>query len=533
MNIIRTEIPDVLIIEPRIFEDERGFFMETYHKDKYREFGIPSTFVQDNFSYSQKGTLRGLHYQAPPFEQGKLIQVTRGSVLDVAVDIRFGSPTFGKYIATVLSDENKRQLWIPPGFAHGFLTLSDNVAFHYKCTNSYSPEHDRGIIWNDPDLNIDWGVKDAEKLELSEKDKKHKRFKDIEKEFVYSSEQRNEKKKKEKLKLLVTGGAGFIGANFIHHILNKYPDYKVTNLDALTYAGNLENLNPVENHPNYEFIKGDITDEELVNELVKDVDIIVHFAAESHVDRSILGASDFVRTNILGTHILLEAAKNNGNKRFHHVSTDEVYGSLGKHDAPFNENTSYDPRSPYSASKAASDGLVRAYYHTHGLPVTISNCSNNYGPYQFPEKLIPLFVTNLIEGKQVPLYGDGLNVRDWLHVSDHCEAIDLIMHDGKIGETYCVGGDSEKTNKDITYGILELMGHGEEMVKFVEDRLGHDRRYAINFSKIKSELGWSPKIDFEQGLKDTVEWYKNNPDWWKNIKTGEYQKYYKKQYGEE
>ncbi len=337
------------------------------------------------------------------------------------------------------------------------------------------------------------------------------------------------------MKLLITGGAGFIGSNFIHYIFKKYPDCEIVNLDLLTYAGNLENLKSLEGNKNYKFVKGDIADEKLVNELVKDIDIVVHFAAESHVDRSILDSKNFIRTNVLGTHILLEAAKSasrrNGNIRFHHISTDEVYGSLWPNDAPFNESTPYDPRSPYSASKAASDHLVRAYFHTYNLPITISNCSNNYGPYQFPEKLIPLFATNLIEGKKVPLYGDGLNIRDWLFVGDHCEAIDLIIHKGKIGETYCIGGNAEKTNKEITYKILELMGKNESSIEFVKDRPGHDRRYAIDFSKIKNELGWEPKVSFEEGLQKTIEWYENNEGWWKNIKSGEYQKYYEKQYG--
>ncbi len=340
------------------------------------------------------------------------------------------------------------------------------------------------------------------------------------------------------MKILVTGGAGFIGANFVHHILEKYsansadgPEYKVVNLDSLTYAGNLANLTEVENNPNYEFVKGDILDKELMNELVARVDAVVHFAAESHVDRSILDSDLFVKTNVNGTLNLLEAAKNNGNKRFHHVSTDEVYGSLGKNDPAFSEETSYDPRSPYSASKASSDHLVRAYFHTHDLPITISNCSNNYGPYQFPEKLIPLFVTNLMEGKKIPVYGTGENIRDWLHVKDHCIAIDRILHDGKIGETYCVGGDAEKTNLEITNLILELMGEGQDKIEYVEDRKGHDKRYAINFSKIKNELGWEPSVSFEEGIRETVEWYKNNQDWWKNIKSGEYQEYYDRQYG--
>lgn len=333
------------------------------------------------------------------------------------------------------------------------------------------------------------------------------------------------------MKLLVTGGAGFIGSNFIRYMLEKYPDYKIINLDLLTYAGNLENLKNLESNSNYQFVKGDIGDKELINNLVGDIDLIVNFAAESHVDRSILDADAFIKTNIVGTYNLLEAAKNNGNTRFHHISTDEVFGSLGPNDPPFNETTPYDPRSPYSASKAASDHLARAYFHTFGLPITISNCSNNYGPYQFPEKLMPLFITNLIEGKKIPLYGDGMNIRDWLYVEDHCEAIDLIIQKGKIGETYCVGGNSEKNNKEITQKILELMEKTEEEVEIAKDRAGHDRRYAIDFSKIKNELGWNPKVSFEEGMQKTVEWYKNNEDWWKNIKSGEYKEYYQKQYG--
>jgi dTDP-glucose 4,6-dehydratase len=338
-------------------------------------------------------------------------------------------------------------------------------------------------------------------------------------------------RKTNNMKLLVTGGAGFIGSNFVRYILNKHPDHEIVNLDLLTYAGNLENLKEVEGNPNYKFVKGDIADKELVNGLVKDCDAIVNFAAESHVDRSILDSSAFIRTNVVGTHNLLEAAKNNGLKRFHHVSTDEVFGHLGPEDAPFNENTPYAPRSPYSASKAASDHLARAYFHTFGLPITISNCSNNYGFFHFPEKLIPLVVTNLIEGKKIPVYGDGLQVRDWLFVEDHCEAIDMILQKGKIGETYCIGGNAEKTNMEIVKKILELLNKGEEMIEYVKDRLGHDRRYAIDFSKIKSELGWQPRTSFEEGMQKTVEWYKENPDWWKKIKSGEYLKYYEEQYG--
>lgn len=333
------------------------------------------------------------------------------------------------------------------------------------------------------------------------------------------------------MKLLVTGGAGFIGSNFIRYILNKYPDYKITNLDALTYAGNLENLKDFENDSRYKFVKGDICDSSLVDELVKDVDVIVHFAAESHVDRSIMDASDFVRTNVIGTQVLLESAREN-KTHFHHISTDEVFGSLSANDSGFNETTPYDPRSPYSASKAGSDHLVRAYYHTYNLPITISNCSNNYGPYQFPEKVIPLFITNLLENKKVPLYGDGMNIRDWIHVDDHNRGVDLIIHKGKIGETYCLGGNCELTNKELTLKIIHSVSKDESMIEYVKDRLGHDRRYAIDYSKIKNELGWEPEIKFEEGLKELVEWYKENSEWVKNCKSGEYREYYNKQYSE-
>ena len=330
------------------------------------------------------------------------------------------------------------------------------------------------------------------------------------------------------MKILVTGGAGFIGSNFIRHILQTYPTYEIINLDLLTYAGNLENLKDLENNQRYNFVKGDICDVGVVDELVKKVDTIVHFAAESHVDRSILDSRAFIQTNVIGTHTLLEAARKAGNKRFHHVSTDEVFGSLGFQDAPFCETTSYDPRSPYSASKAGSDHLVRSYFHTYNLPVTISNCSNNYGPYHFPEKLIPLLITNLIQNKKIPIYGDGLNVRDWLFVRDHCKAIDKIIHKGKIGETYCVGGNCEKTNLEIAEKILNLLGKKTEMIEYVEDRKGHDKRYAINFSKIKNELDWEPEVSFEEGLAKTVTWFVANETWWKNIQSGEYKKYQQK-----
>jgi dTDP-glucose 4,6-dehydratase len=277
-------------------------------------------------------------------------------------------------------------------------------------------------------------------------------------------------------------------------------------------------------------VKGDICDAAVVDKLVATSDMVVHFAAESHVDRSILDSAAFVRTNVIGTHVLLEAARKAGNKRFHHVSTDEVFGSLGAKDKPFSEITPYDPRSPYSASKAGSDHLVRAYFHTHGLPVTISNCSNNYGPYHFPEKLIPLVITNLIQGKKIPVYGDGMQVRDWLHVDDHCRAIDAIVHNGKIGETYCIGGNGEKANIEIVKTILKLLCRDESWIEYVADRKGHDRRYAINFAKMKNELGWEPQISFEAGIEKTVQWFIENEQWWRRIINGEYENYYKEQY---
>ncbi|MEK7115889.1 MAG: dTDP-glucose 4,6-dehydratase [Patescibacteria group bacterium] len=326
------------------------------------------------------------------------------------------------------------------------------------------------------------------------------------------------------MKLLVTGGAGFIGTNFVYHILAAHPEDEIVVLDKLTYAGNIENIAPVRNDPRFRFVKGDICDAAIVDDLVKHADAVVHFAAESHVDRSIKDASPFVMTNVVGTQTLLDACRRNGNVRFHHVSTDEVFGSLGQR-GMFSETSPYDPRSPYSASKAAADHLVRAAWHTHALPVTISNCSNNYGPYQFPEKLIPLCITHLLENKKIPIYGDGMNVRDWLAVEDHCRGVDLALRHGRMGETYCFGGRSERTNSEIAQRILREMGCGRERMEFVTDRQGHDRRYAIDFSKAEKEFGWSPETPFLHGLRKTIDWYKANVDWWKNIQNGTYREY--------
>ncbi len=320
------------------------------------------------------------------------------------------------------------------------------------------------------------------------------------------------------MKLLVTGGAGFIGSNFIHYWLKSHPEDKIINLDVLTYAGHPESLKDIEGNPNYRFVKGDIADADIVKQVMDGVDVVVHFAAESHVDRSIINPLIFAKTNYLGTAVLLDAALNAKVKRFHHISTDEVYGSLSLNDPPFNPDTPYKPRTPYSASKAGSDHLVRAYFATFGLPVTITNCANNYGSYHDPEKLIPRFITNLLEGKKVPLMGKGENVREWLYVEDHARAIDVVLQKGKVGETYLVQGE-EKTNIDVTKKILEILGLDESYIEYVEHRLGHDFRYANDGSALR-ELGWEKEHSFDESLKKTVEWYKKNEWWWKPLKQG-------------
>ena len=329
------------------------------------------------------------------------------------------------------------------------------------------------------------------------------------------------------MNLFVTGGAGFIGSNFIRYILQKYPAYKIINYDKLTYAGNLDNLRDIEKNPRYKFVKGDICDFKLVSKYTKGCDVIVNFAAETHVDRSILNADAFIKTDVNGTFSLLEAARANKIKKFVHISTDEVYGSILK--GSFTEKSPLSPNSPYSAAKASSDMLVYSYFNTYGLPAIITRCSNNYGPYQFPEKLIPLFVTNALDNKELPLYGDGKNVRDWLFVLDHCRGIDIAMHKGKNGEVYNIGGGVEMTNVDITNLILKIMGKPKTLIKKVADRPGHDRRYSINCSKLK-KLGYKPLYTFEKALKETVKWYIENEKIWRRLKDKDYKKYYEKQY---
>lgn len=333
------------------------------------------------------------------------------------------------------------------------------------------------------------------------------------------------------VKLLITGGAGFIGSNFVRYMVEKYPNYHIVNLDKLTYAGNLANLTEIEGEKNYSFVKGDISDSLFINELFEkeQFDFVLNFAAESHVDRSISDPDIFIKTNIMGTQVLLDAAKTYRVKKYLQVSTDEVYGTLGD-TGYFTEETPLAPNSPYSASKAGADLLVRAYHETYGLPINITRCSNNYGPYHFPEKLIPLMIINALNNKPLPVYGDGLNIRDWLHVEDHCQAIDLVLHKGELGEVYNVGGNNERANVEVVKLILKELGKPESLINLVEDRLGHDRRYAIDATKLITKLGWNPKYKFEDGIKQTIQWYLNNKEWWENIISGDYQQYYVKQY---
>jgi len=332
------------------------------------------------------------------------------------------------------------------------------------------------------------------------------------------------------MKLFVTGGAGFIGSNFIHHLLSSDSDWELTNYDALTYAGNLENLAQLKDDPRYRFVKGDVSNpQELTNALDDSFDAIVHFAAESHVDRSIEGARIFLETNVLGTQVLLERARELGGMRFVMVSTDEVYGSLGPQEEAFSENTPLAPNSPYSASKASADLLCRAYHHTFGLPVIVTRCSNNYGPYQFPEKLIPLMISNALQEEPLPVYGDGKNVRDWLYVRDHCSAIEAVLKEGRPGEIYNIGGDSQRENIQVVRR-LEILGKPESLIRYVGDRPGHDRRYAIDASKITRELGWRPQMGFEEGLAETVQWYLEHGEWLEQVRSGEYRAYYQRMY---
>jgi dTDP-glucose 4,6-dehydratase len=330
------------------------------------------------------------------------------------------------------------------------------------------------------------------------------------------------------MRFLITGGAGFIGSNFVRHILNKYPDYWITNLDKLTYAGNLDNIKDLQNNPRHSFARGDICNKKLVNKLASESDVIINFAAETHVDRSIQDPESFIKTDIIGTHTLLEAAKKHKIKRYIQISTDEVYGSIDK--GSFNEKSTLKPSSQYSASKAGGDLLANSYFVTHKVPVIITRTSNNFGPYQYPEKLIPLFITNALENKPLPLYGSGKNIRDWIYVEDNCRAIDAVLHNGKDGEIYNIGAGNEITNIEITRFILKYLKKSTNLIKKVPDRPGHDKRYSINCSKLKTNLKWKPETDFQTAMKNTIDWYVKNRQWWKKLKNKEYKKYYKNQY---
>ena len=474
MDVIKTELEGVYVIEPKIFRDARGYFFESFSQREFDEKIGHVEFVQDNESLSSYGVMRGLHFQRPPYAQSKLVRCVKGTVLDVAVDIREGSPTYGKHVAVELSEENHRQLFIPHGFAHGFAVLSEKALFQYKCDNFYHP-----------------GQQPRNRLESPAggghiERKGHKAS--TPERFCHTVQKRNRilrDMKHYSRAIIITGGAGFIGSHVVRLFVNKYPDYHIINIDNLTYAGNLANLDDIKDRPNYTFLKADICDFETILQTLRryGVDGIIHLAAESHVDRSIKDPFTFARTNVMGTLSMLQAAKifwesqkepwkmcrvnADGDEvctdcRFYHISTDEVYGALELTDPQgietpfstkassahhhayghefFTEETKYQPHSPYSASKASSDHFVRAFHDTYGMPTIVTNCSNNYGPYQFPEKLIPLFINNIRHRKPLPVYGTGENVRDWLYVEDHARAIDLIFHKGKVADTYNIGG---------------------------------------------------------------------------------------------
>lgn len=559
------DISGVWIIEPKVFNDARGYFMEAFKQEEFEAHVGKVDFVQDNESRSSRGVLRGLHYQLPPFSQAKLVRVVKGRVLDIAVDLRKDSPTFGKYISVELSDENKRQLFIPQGFAHGFHVLSEEAVFTYKVDNPYRPAYERGIRYDDPQIAVDWKIEPDEQLSLSEKDQKAPLFGEAELD--------NLSDKKLKRTYLVTGAAGFIGANFIKYMLANHDDVRIVILDSLTYAGNYKTIEKDIDEYRCFFEYGSINDTDLIRRLFEKYPItnVVNFAAESHVDRSIMNPGLFVETNVLGTQALLDGAKKawtvgkdsvgypvwREGVRFHQVSTDEVYGSLGA-EGYFTETTPLAPHSPYSASKTGADLLVLAYKDTYKMPVSITRCSNNYGPYHFPEKLIPLLIKNILEGKSLPIYGDGSNVRDWLYVEDHCKAIDWVVSKGRVGEIYNVGGHNEKTNLEIVKlvirtirslmeelpayrqvlkkrvigadGELSVDWINDSLITFVKDRLGHDQRYAIDPTKIHDELGWIPETSFEEGIKKTIGWYLDNQKWVEDIVEGSYEQYYNKQY---
>ena len=536
----------VQLIVPRRFGDSRGWFTEVYNEETFRARGIGCRFVQDNHSLSApRFTLRGLHFQTPPRGQDKLVRCIRGRIFDVAVDVRAGSPTFGKWVGAELSAQNGHQLFVPIGFAHGFLTLEEECEVSYKCSDLYAPEQDGGIRWDDPDVALAWPMPAGTRPELSAKDEKLPLLAGFDSPFAYDGRPLfnvtgayffyTNRGGPDPMRIFVTGGAGFIGSALVRHLIGN-TEHEVLNFDKLTYAGTLSTVERVSGSGRYRFVQGDICDAAAVRAALRDFrpDVVTHLAAESHVDRSIDGPGAFIQTNMVGTFVMLSEARAywqglddpaKAAFRFHHISTDEVYGTLGD-TGLFTEDTPYDPRSPYSASKAGSDHLVSAWGHTYGLPVLITNCSNNYGPYHFPEKLIPLMIVKALAGEQLPVYGAGANVRDWLYVEDHVRALQAVFERGQVGRTYNVGGNNEKKNLDVVRTVCAILdrlrprgggGSYADQIAFVADRPGHDARYAIDASRIRDELGWEPQETFETGIEKTVRWYLDHEPWWRAI----------------
>ena len=528
LDVSPMSIPGVRLIRSKRFQDQRGYFAETYVQRDYVAAGISNNFVQDNQSYSvAPGTLRGLHFQTAPFAQAKLVRVLRGKIFDVVVDLRRSSKSYGQHVTVELSAEGGEQLFVPVGFAHGFCTLVPDTEVTYKVDAVYSAANDCGVNAADPDLGIRWPVRKGSEV-LSEKDRALPMLKDIPAPFPLRKHSNH--MKMDSSRILVTGGAGFIGSAVCRQLVDVY-GASVINVDKLTYAANLHSLDSIAGNPRYVFERADICDRNALDAVFNrhQPTAVIHLAAESHVDRSISGPEAFLKTNIEGTYHLLEAtrhyygslgAEQRSQFRVVHVSTDEVYGSLGA-EGLFREDSPYQPSSPYSASKAASDHLAHAWYKTYGLPIIISNCSNNYGPYQFPEKLIPLTLLNAFQGKPLPVYGTGSNVRDWLYVEDHARGLITLLEKGRLGEKYNFGGNSERTNLvvvelicDILDRIAPTSGPRRSLITFVADRRGHDRRYAIDASKAQAELGWQPQYSFESGLERTIKWYLHNSEWW-------------------
>ena len=523
MHVRPTAIPDVLLVEPKVFGDARGFFFESYNARALEAaVGRRLEFVQDNHSLSARNVLRGLHYQQP-HPQGKLVRVMLGEVFDVAVDLRRGSATFGRWVGETLSAENKRAALDPGGL---------RPRLPGPLRRGRVPLQDHRLLAPRERALHPLGRPGARRRLAARRRGAHRLGQGRGRRLVPRRGALRRPWSRE-MNVLVTGGCGFIGSNLVRLLLAERPGWKVVNLDKLTYAGNAENLADLVGSGAYRFVRGDICNGELVAEIFRTerIDAVMHLAAESHVDRSILAPSIFIETNVRGTQVLLEAAREFGVKRFLHVSTDEVYGSLGP-TGLFTETTPLDPSSPYSASKASSDLLALAYAHTFRLPVMVTRCSNNYGPYQFPEKLIPLMIANAVRDQPLPVYGDGMNVRDWIHVEDHCRGLLVALEKGEDGQVYNFGGSSERHNIDIVKQVLRLVGKPESLIKYVTDRPGHDRRYAIDWSKSRRALGWEPKKRFEEALGETVRWYVEHRAWWERIISGEYLKYYEKQYGD-